>query len=176
MNRLLVLILLLSGCVDTLAPIDKSYVFENNQIMYIGDSNCAAENWEFEMAWHIAGIDNDCIPGRRLMEIDTLPDSSIVFLALGTNDAKHTNTTQTDYGQRLTQLIDSTDAVVYCVLPTLNESFNGYSVDLIQSEMLSRCANVINPDDYGIMVNYGDGIHWDDLDHLNFVDAIVDRL
>ena len=83
------LLLLLSGCVASTPEKPTEYANEPAYAYYVGDSNCAGEHWDWSMAWEIVGIEGDCVSGRMMMDINRLPDADIVFLQLGTNDAKN---------------------------------------------------------------------------------------
>jgi len=175
--RVLIIFLFLYGCVPAEIPEPEVYTFANYPIIYIGDSNCDDSlHWvTWSMAWELAGIEADCVGGRQLMQITILPDSEIIFLALGTNDGL-SGVSASTYGARLIQLLASTDAKVYCILPILNESVTAFSVDDIRNQMLSICTNTIDPRDYGVIVGLGDGIHWSEQDQINFSPAIEERI
>lgn len=180
--NLVLTILFLSGCVQDVPPATWSskfdelgYVATHKDVLYIGDSNCIDRFVEpSQLSWVISGISGDCVSGRKLMDIEYLPDKRIIFLALGLNDSLYIAVE--DYTIKLNQLLISTGAVVYCVLPILEDGFTGLDVDPFVNAMLSNCANTINPKDYGVLADYGDGSHWSALDMEKFTTAIIDRI
>ena len=112
-NKILILIItfLVSGCV---AP-DDPFSFPpplppqgRTDIVYIGDSNCDPGVYGGGASWAIAGISGDCISGRPLMDVNSLPNDgvSLVFVALGVNDSSPgREITPLEYGEHLTELI-----------------------------------------------------------------------
>ena len=183
MIRILLLVLFLCGCAPDVPityndPIDYEYDPTYEDVVYVGDSNCSTRivDSETDLSWYMAGIDSDCLAGRELMDITSLPEARIVFLALGTNDAWNINTTTTQYSLRLDQLLISTSAEVICVLPATEEGFTRWDVEPYRNIMLDKCTNTIDPLDYGVTVGYGDGYHWSKGDQLKFVDGIESNL
>jgi len=146
-----------TGC----TPPVYTYVPNRPDIVEIGDSNCTPVQMAFgELPWVIAGIAGDCKRGRKLINVRSLPNKTVIFLALGVNDAWK-GVDPTVYGEHLTMLLGTTNADVYCVLPVVKEDRTAVRVDDHRQEMLNRCTNVIDPYELGVTVNRRDGIHWD---------------
>ncbi len=162
----IILMIFVTGCVTY----EPSY----NDALYISDSNCDWYDVDNIAAYQFAGIKGDCKGGRRLHDLSSLPEERIIFLALGVNDAQ-TFSIDT-FGDHLTMLLGTTSATVYCVLPTLPPGSQYPSVDEFVDEMNNRCANVIDPKDYGVLNDYGDGIHWSHADQHRFAPAISERI
>lgn len=166
---------LLAGCKPEIGP-PLPYTPESEGSIIIGDSLCSDFTVDFQdLSWVISQIRGDCVPGRQLIDLSELPnDKAVVFLSLGINDARLGVDSEV-YGAHLTELLSTTDATVYCVLPRLGEAFEAYSVDLHRAEMLNRCTHTIDPLDYDVINRYEDNIHWNEIDNYNFSVAINER-
>tara|TARA_R100001244_G_scaffold12078_2_gene14151 strand:- start:3059 stop:3547 length:489 start_codon:yes stop_codon:yes gene_type:complete len=151
----------LTGCIGVETP---DTVFKAKPILYIGDSNCTPRKWS--RAWENVGIEADCFGGRRLMQVISLPQSDVIFLALGLNDAIHYPALI--YGRHLSYLLTTTRAKVYCILPVVNHAGSSLDVSPVRYEMYTRCTNIIDPMDFGVIVENSDGLHWGENDDYNF--------
>lgn len=155
---ILIICLTLMGCVPPLPP-------TRSDVIMIGDSNCDADYYH-QVSWQIAGIAGDCLAGRKLIDIDYLySDKTLVFLALGVNDASH-DIPPSEYGLHLTALLSTTNADVYCILPILKQNYHipDFSVNAYRNEMINRCTNILDPLAVGVIVTGYDGLHLTDLD------------
>jgi hypothetical protein len=161
-------LLLLVGCVPAEVPATT-----HPDVFYVGDSLCAQtfDTWG-KTAQEIAGIQTRCVGGRKLMDIKGLPDGRIVFLGLVTNDCNRTPID--DYRYKLQTMLLTTDAKVYCVLPT--NLIRGESCAAWGQVMTEECTDTINPHDYGVLPRAKDGYHWNPVDHRNFSRAIIERI
>lgn len=167
---MILMMFMASACVPPYTPTYDHY-------LYIGDSNCdeKAQPNHF-MAWMLAGIAGDCVSGLELMKLTSLPEKHTIFLALGVNDAKSPERiTPEIFGEHLTFLLGTTSSRVFCVYPTLPEDSPYSTVLPYKQEMLLRCADVIDPEEFGVLSDSGDGIHWSAEDHAKFTPAIVER-
>lgn len=148
----------------------SSSEIEHPGVIYIGDSLCEGVYDSGGLtAQQQAGIHRDCLGGRKIVEYGLLPSGfEIYFLALGTNDVGETPIQ--DYGDSLQSKLDSGDGPIWCVLPMdLPHRFDAIPY---REKMLSMCANVIDPIEWGVGPRARDGLHWNNLDHNNFVGAI----
>jgi hypothetical protein len=164
---IVIALLLISGCMPRIPPV------VHHDVYYVGDSLCHSTHdyWGLTAAQQ-AGIVSRCVPGRKIGAVSELPDARIVFLGLVTNDCNRTPID--DYRAKLQQLLLSTDATVYCVLPT--SLIRGESCATLANVMLDECVNTINPHDYNVGPRAKDGYHWNPVDHNNFLPAIKMRL
>lgn len=138
--------------------------------IYIGDSLCSTVFDSVGLtAQQQAGIKHDCLGGRKIVEYGLLPPGyEIYFLALATNDVR--GTPIQEYGDSLQSKLDSVDGPIWCVLPMdLPDIFDAKPY---REKMFTMCANVIDPIEWGVGPRGSDGLHWNYLDHNNFVDAI----
>jgi hypothetical protein len=162
-NKLIPIILIsLLGCSQS--------EIEHPGVIYIGDSLCAAVYDSVgATAQQQVGINSDCLSGRKIVEYGLLPPGyETYFLALATNDVGETPIQE--YGDSLQSKLDSVDGPIWCVLPMdLPSRFDAIPY---RERMQSMCANVIDPIEWGVGPRANDGLHWNDLDHSNFVGAI----
>lgn len=174
MIRALLLLIALAGCMPVAppAPVVVPPV-THPDVVYVGDSLCASTyDWYGLTAQQIAGIVSDCVAGRSLMDITSLPDVRIVFLGLVTNSCKFH--TVDEYRYKLQTLLTSTNARVYCVLPT--NIVRGESCESWAQVMREECTDTINPHDYGVLPRAKDGLHWNPIDHKGFASALTSRI
>lgn len=169
--------LCLSACVPTIASPQAVIEIGNphEDVIYIGDSLCAGKYLSGGLtAQEQAGIGRDCKAGRKLVEYGALPAGyRVIFLALVTNDVGRTpiDTYRADLQGKLL----STNATVYCVLPT--SPIGGADSSAYRAVMLEECANTIDPYQYGVDQGFtADGYHWGLVAHINFVPAITERI
>lgn len=154
------IVVMLAGC-----NYDATY----DNVVYVGDSNCALFNELQSSAAMHAGIVEDCVIGRKLLEVSELPDVDLVFLALGANDTVEAKV----YGDHLDTLIGSTAAVVVCVKP-VGDRWARY--DDYRAEIDDHCIEKIDPLDAPVTVA-PDGYHYTDDDSqymLHFL--LVDKM
>lgn len=152
------------GCVPAEVPVNPLShplpmpdVELREDVIIVGDSNCDPDNYGGASSWVHARISADCVGGRRLMTVNSLPEGMVlIFIALGVNDSAG-GIDPDDYGNHLTSLIDSTDADVYCVLPLSKTATVNISAYIQQ--MTSRCSNVVDPLSLGVQISYWDNIH-----------------
>ncbi len=163
-------IFLITSCIETPVAL-------RNDVIYIGDSNCTGLFVSrANVAPNLAGISNNCQEGRKLEMLPKLPAVEVVFLALGMNDMLE-GVPVALFGSHLTELLGTTDADVYCVLPVVAPHMaDKVNIIRYRDEMLNRCTNTISPSDYGVVPEIWDGIHWSEYNHRLFVPAIKDRL
>lgn len=138
--------------------------------IYIGDSLCSyvhkSDSRHFPV---MAGIESDCSPGRALMDYgNALPDGyDVIFIAMATNDS-YRKLPIDDYRQKLSSLVSSSTAKIYCVLPLKIDS---HDTSAYRDAMIDICPFVVNPAVHGV-VNGSDGIHWQLDSHLKMADLI----
>lgn len=159
------IVVLLSACVP-------EYEATINNVVYVGDSNCELFDGLQSSAAMYASVIEDCKIGRTIMEVESLPDVDLVFLALGAND----NVDAETYGNKIDDLIGSTAGYVVCVLPVSDSS----RYDHYREEMASRCIETIDPFDAAVIIA-DDGVHYTDkssqwLLHFLLVDKINELL
>lgn len=170
MKRILFFLLLpiaLASCDDDWA----GTVIKYPNVYYVGDSLCTP-NSHFLTAQQQVGIRSTCIWGLTMQNsgpLPTTPQASLVFLALGSNDAL-LNYDPFYYGQQIQEKLTKTNAVVYCVPPIPTPNLNATA---FRNKMLAICDHVLDPLEFGVDVMDGDMQHWDATDHANFVDGLI---
>lgn len=163
----ILILIFLSGC-GSPKTLKESDVKESD-VIYVGDSLCIAMHDPSDLtAQQQVGIYSDCVSARKITDYGLLPGGfNVYFIALGTNDVG--NTSVEEYGENLQSKLDSVDGDIWCVLPM---DLEFYDAPPYRYEMLSRCPNVIDPVDWGVVPRHSDGIHWNNIDHNNFAAAI----
>lgn len=176
MDKLMIIftVILLVSCNEAQQQVFLPVIYED--VLYIGDSNCIGYKIDTPTAQMQAQIETDCKGFRELVEYpDQLPEGfRIIFLALGTNDEAHGIPIE-DYTESLKAKLESTDSLVYCVLPSV-AWFSGYDVSRQRAAMIEHCEHTVDPIEYGVLNGQADGVHWTSTDHDNFLDAILSRI
>jgi len=172
MKRIILIALLLQGCIVD----NYNYELTHPDIMYVGDSLCykvfdtdtgidsVYENEDYQKtAQAMLGIASNCVPGRRSTDLTELPKGKrITILALATNDVGRTDINV--FADKYADLVYNSDSdIVYCVLP--NAFIGNKSSEEYREVISGICANIIDPNEYGVTFRANDGVHMTEIDH-----------
>lgn len=163
--RILITILCLFCCACIPEP-DLKYP----KVIYYGDSLCAVTFSPGQLATTKVGIVKDCVPGRKITEVERLSNSyELIFLALTSNDVLK-DTPIEEYSLHLNQLLMSTDSTVICVLPVIFEHDDSSAY---RAEMMNQCSYLIDPQpECGVGPRFMDDIHYTAKDHEGMANCI----
>jgi len=179
MKRILLIALLLQGCIVE----DYDYKVIHPDIIYVGDSLCLKvfdtdtgikDIYEKEAykktAQAMLGIVSNCVPGRKIIDLQSLPKGyKTTILALGSNDVGHTEINV--FAEKYSNLVYNSDSeVLYCVLPA--KKVLGKSSEEYREVIRGICANVIEPEQYGIKFRAKDTAHMNEFDHALWYKAL----
>jgi len=168
MNKIVILFacFILASCIQ-----DDKYTHKivYRDVIYVGDQMCREvvnvddgnaffSNEDYKKtAPYVAGIFHNCIAGRMAADIERIPESGldngwrVAFIAIGENDqfSDADGGNVDSFKEKYQAIIDNSIAEkIVCVLPSKSNNHYRYAI-------MSMCANVADPYDYGVVFKSG---------------------